>query len=104
MAITRVPASKNWRDIVDEPEARRVFEALADPTWDFRTIEGLAQSTGLPESRVEEVLQKYRSFVRQSPVLDRRGRPLFTLSSKGATLQEWLSSLRAFLSKSTSTE
>jgi len=97
-------AHRDWRSAVSEPDARRVFEALADPKWDFRTIDGLAQSTSLPEQRIEQILEKYRQFVRQSPVLDRRGHELYTLSARGSTLRELLSTARAFISKSTSTE
>ena len=81
-----------------------MFEALADPNWDFRTIDGLAQSTGLPEGLIKQILSNYRPFVRQSPVLDRRSRELYTLSSRGSTFRELLSTARAFISKSTSTE
>jgi hypothetical protein len=40
--------------VVEEPAARKLLEALGDTRWDFRTIEGLASSTGLPEDRVRE--------------------------------------------------
>ncbi len=102
--ITRAWNGKDWRAAVDEPDARKLFEALSDPQWDFRTIEGLAQSTGLPETQIRQLLEKYRAFVRQSPVLDRRGRELYTLAARGSSLREWLSTTRAFISKSTSTE
>jgi len=95
---------RDWREEVRDPEARLVFEALADRRWDFRTIDGLAEATRLPATRVREILLEYRPFVRQSPVLDRRGRELYTLSSRASTLREFISSARAFISKSTSTE
>jgi hypothetical protein len=85
---------------VHEADARRVFEALADPTWDFRTIDGLAESTGVPKKRIEEILPKYRALVRQALVLDRLGRELYTLSSRASTFRELLTNARAFISKS----
>jgi hypothetical protein len=103
MAIISRSAAKDWRAVVTEPNAREVFEALADPTWDFRTIDGLAQSTALPQNLIKQILSKYGPFVRQSPVLDRRGRELYTLASRGSTFRELLSTARAFISKTTST-
>ena len=43
-------------------------------------MDGLAQSTGLSEDRIEQILREYRPLVRQSAVLD-RGRELYTLAS-----------------------
>ena len=104
MVIMSGSARRDWREEVSEPDARKVFEALADPKWDFRTIDGLGQSTGLTDDRIAQILLRHRSLIRQSPVLDRRGRALYTLSSKGATFRELLTNARAFISKSTSTE
>ncbi len=94
----------DWTTAVKEPDARKVFEALADERWDFRTVEGLATSTGLSEDRLREILRTYNAFIRQSLVLDRHGRELFTLMSRRRSLREWLATTRAFISKSTSTE
>lgn len=103
MAIISNSASRDWREVVHEADARRVFEALADPTWDFRTIDGLTESTGVPKKRIEEILPKYRALVRQALVLDRLSRELYTLSSRGPTFRELLSTARAFISKNPST-
>ena|SRR2546425_9732377 len=102
MAITR--EARDWTKEVKEPDARKVFEALADDRWDFRTLDGIAETTGLSPERVREVLNKYQPFIRQSLVLDRRGRELYTLASRRPSFQEWLSTTRAVISKSTSTE
>ncbi len=88
---------------VEEPEARKLLEALADDRWDFRTIDGLSASTGLPEVRVRELLRKYQALVRQSFVVDRQGRELYTLASRRPSLQEVLTNIRAVISKSTAT-
>ncbi len=97
-------ASKDWRRAVSDSEARQVLEALGDPQWDFRTIEGLARSTGLSEGRVEDILHQYHPFIRQSAVLDRRGRGLYTLASRRPKFRELLSTARAFIAKSPLTE
>ena len=96
-------ARKDWRRAVSESEARQVFKALSDPQWDFRTIDGLARSTGLAEDRIEQILREYRPLVRQSAVLD-RGRDLYTLASRRPKFRELLSTARAFIAKSPSTQ
>jgi hypothetical protein len=58
-------------------EAALVLKALEDPDWDWRTVEGVAQSTGLPVKRVQEVLESSAAVMRSS-VPDERGRPLYT--------------------------
>ncbi len=37
-------------------EERSVFAALSDPGYDFRTIAGLAKSTGIVEDRITQIL------------------------------------------------
>ena len=94
-------SANDWRPLISNPDERKVFEALEDSRWDFRTIRGLSASSGLPEERVRQVVMKYPNLVRQSSVLDRDGRELYTLASKGSSLREWLSTTRAYLSKTT---
>lgn len=88
-----------WRDIVAEPAERKIFEALSDPKWDFRTLAALSKASGLPSDKVRAVLAKYPKLVRRSPIPDAKGQELYTLTSKGSTLQEWLSTTRAYVSK-----
>ena len=97
-------AANDWTQIVDEPEGRKLFEALADDRWDFRTVEGLSRSTGLSEERVRDLLRKYQALIRQSLVLDRQGRELYTLASRRPRLQEVITNIRAIISKTTSTD
>ncbi|HMH53732.1 MAG TPA: hypothetical protein VK548_26095 [Candidatus Acidoferrum sp.] len=90
----------NWRDAVSDPTDRKVIESLDDPRWDFRTVPGLATSTGLPEHIVRDVLSRYPQVIRRSPVPDSQGRELYTLVSKGGGLREWYARTRAFITKS----
>lgn len=101
--MATIRETSDWMKRIEEPEARKLFEALADDRWDFRTIDGLSASTGLTEDRVKELLRKYQALVRQSLVLDRQGRELYTLASRRPSLQEVLTNTRAFISKSTAT-
>ena len=88
-----------WRDIVTDPVELKIFEALADPKWDFRTLAALSRASGLPPDKVRAVLANYPRLVRRSPVPDAKDQELYTLVSKGSTLQEWLSTTRAYVSK-----
>ena len=78
---------------------QKVLEALQDPSWDFRTVDGIAKETGLDKSEVRQVLEKHPN-VRKSVVPDRRGRELYTLKSRGVKGQEVLAMARAFIAKS----
>ncbi len=92
--------TREWQTAVIDPTDRRVFEALEDPRWDFRTVEGLSKTTGLPETTVRHVLARHPRFIRQSPIPDSEGRELFTLISNGVGLREWYRTTRAFITKS----
>ena len=92
--------TREWQTTVTDPTDRRVFEALEDPRWDFRTVEGLSKTMGLSETTVRNVLASYPRFIRQSPIPDSEGRELFTLISKGSGLREWYRTTRAFITKS----
>lgn len=87
-----------WPEVSD-PRDRKVLEALDNPYWDFRTVGGIAKDTGLSESEVRQVLEKYPDYVRRSPLPDSRGHGLYALRSKPVKLQELLSEARTFISK-----
>lgn len=95
--------SAPWQDQIVNPLERKIFEALDDPQWDFRTIPGLSSATGLPESVVMSIVERYPQLIRRSPVPDSEGRALYSLVSKGSSLREWYRTTRAFITKSTST-
>ena len=87
-----------WTEVSD-PRDRKVLEALDNPNWDFRTVSGIAKDTGLSESEVRQILEKYPDYIRRSPLPDARGYGLYSLRSKPVTLQELLSEARTFISK-----
>ncbi|MBI3042178.1 MAG: hypothetical protein HYY78_05060 [Betaproteobacteria bacterium] len=95
---------KPWQTIVKDPDERKVLEALANPAWDFRTLDGITRDTMLPEARVQQIINKYLSqaIVRPSPIPDKQGRQLFTLTSREAPLGEYLSVIRSFITKTSS--
>jgi hypothetical protein len=89
----------DWKSKIDDPKERKVFEALADPKWDFRTIEGISETTGVSKPEVKHILRRYPKLVRESPVPDRQGRQLFTLRSRPQKAQELMSEFRSFVTK-----
>jgi CheY-like chemotaxis protein len=66
---------------VKDPTEREVLAALLDSKWEFRTADGIATQSGVPVEKVQSILAAYPQFVRQSPVPDRSGTPLFAAQS-----------------------
>lgn len=81
----------------EEAEAL-VLEALADDRWDFRTIAGISDQTGLSEGAVEDVLARSEA-VRRSDAPSPDGHWLFTLKSRPVSAREALSATRAIITK-----
>jgi hypothetical protein len=92
----------SWQDSISDPKERRVFEGLANPAWDFRTIGGLARETKLSEDDVASTLHKYPSLVRESLVRDLKGDELFTLNTRPVKAREILALVRDLVAKSVS--
>ncbi|MGA8430829.1 MAG: hypothetical protein WB729_13480 [Candidatus Sulfotelmatobacter sp.] len=90
----------SWNALLTDPKERKVFEALSDPQWDFRTVDGLSKATALAPADVKAILDKYPDLVRRSLVRDNDGRELFTLASRPPRAQEILSQLTTFITKS----
>jgi hypothetical protein len=90
----------SWQTLISEPAERKVFDALSDPQWDFRTVHGISKATSLSESEVTAILQKYPDLVRRSLVRDEDGDELFTLASRTPGPQEIVSQIRSFVTKS----
>lgn len=90
---------RRFADISD-PTERRVLEALAEPQWDFRTIDGIAKETGLTPGEIKKALNAHPDLVRRSLVTDRLGRSLYTLRERPIQRREKLALLQVFLTKS----
>jgi len=55
-----------------------VIEALEDQRYEWRTIDGLAEQTGLPSGEIQETLESLKEDVVRSSVPDEQGRSLYT--------------------------
>jgi hypothetical protein len=60
--------------MLDE-KGQKVVRALENPKWDWRTIGGISEETGLEPSEVSSILKSLPNVVQTS---DKSGRPLFT--------------------------
>lgn len=75
-------------------EAALVHRALEDPKWDWRTVPGVAKSTGLSEPQVESALSSSAAIIRSS-VPDEHGRALFTTRTHYKKRRSFLDVLRS---------
>jgi hypothetical protein len=90
----------SWQSTISDPNERKVFEALSDPRWDFRTIRGISEAVGLLSDQVESILHRYPDLVRRSLVSDEQGNELYTLASRRPGPQEIFSNVSSFITKS----
>jgi hypothetical protein len=72
----------NWRKVVTAPEEVKIFEALEDERYEWRTVRALARETELPEEAVRKALAKYPVLVRKAISLSVTGEDLYTLQSR----------------------
>lgn len=77
------------------PEWVKVFKALGNSHWDFRTVAGIARETQLDPNIVAGLLGKHPSEVRQTVSQD--GRVIYALKSRPRrTLREFFATLQMF--------
>ena len=71
---------EGWQDVSDST-AMSVLEALAstETRQRYRTVDGLAQQTGLAHTDVQDVLDNYPQFVQRSSLPTRDGEPCLDL-------------------------
>ena len=60
--------------MLDE-KGQKVVSALENPKWDWRTIGGISEETGIEPSEVSSILKVLPNVVQTA---DKSGRPLFT--------------------------
>lgn len=91
---------KSWTNEITNPSEEMVFKALANPKWDFRTVNGIAKETNLDNEQVAKIIDVYNGkLIRKSLVPSVTGEQLYTLKSKKANLAEIYDQFRALLSK-----
>jgi hypothetical protein len=90
----------DWRRVITEPSQRKLFEALEDPKWEWRTLAALSHASGLPEAEVRQVLHTHPGLVRKSIVLSATGEELYTLQRRFFERQSLFDKIRISLSTS----
>jgi len=77
----------------------KVRQALENPRWDFRTVDGLVEDTGFSREEVQALLESHSAEIRKANVPDSKGRILYTLATKPMGVREILANTRAFITK-----
>ncbi len=62
--------------LIDTPLA--VLEALSNPEYEWRTIDGVSRETGLDSAEVSSIVQDLPTLVLRSRIPDNKGRDLYT--------------------------
>ncbi len=71
-------AETDWRKIITDPIEKRIFDALADSTWEWRTLDTLARIARLGKEETRQLLERYPTLVRRSLT----GDDLYTLQER----------------------
>ena len=69
----------DWRKVISDPIEIKLFEALEDSKWEWRTISALSRATGMSQEDTRRVLRKYPVLIRQSVIPGPNGEDLYTL-------------------------
>ena len=72
----------------------RIRLALADPRWQYRTVNGIARDTGLPPDYISRLLNEHRADLRCIPVV--RTEAVYTLKSRRRTWRQFLTEMLAW--------
>ena len=92
----------DWRQVITDPTEKKIFEALEDPKWDWRTISALSGVSGLDAESTRQILQRYPVLVRQSTVPGPSGEELYTLQRRHFERQSVVEKIWTSVSSSTS--
>src|SRR3990167_7426114 len=92
----------DWRQVILDPVEKKIFEALEDPRWEWRTISTLSRVSGLVTERTRRILQTYPVLVRQLTVPGPGGEELYTLQRRHYERQTVLEKFWTSVSSSTS--
>jgi hypothetical protein len=63
---------------IDPDQRNIVVRALEDPNYEWRTVEGVAEQTGLAASSVRQILDELNGEIIRSSIPDESGRNLYT--------------------------
>ena len=70
--------NRNPNGQIDLDRRNIVVSALEDPNYEWRTVEGVSEQTGLSASNVRQVLEELNGEIIRSSIPDESGRNLYT--------------------------
>jgi len=76
--MSELAARDNGNADMGDSAMHRVIDALEDPRYDWRTVEGVAEQTGIDPSMVRAILKESEDQIVRSSVPDESGRSLYT--------------------------
>ena len=77
-----------------------IINALRGERWDYRTIDGISNETGISPVEVKDYLLHNKDKVWKSSLPDRKGNTLFTFIDRKPLDNDLWRSLSTFISKS----
>jgi hypothetical protein len=86
-------------EAVQRPSLEELISELNNPTWEFRTAEGIAEALGTEASEIEAIFDKYPELVRWLPARDEQGRQLLVSKRRSPSWKERHLRLRAYAAK-----
>ena len=60
-----------------EDEKEKLLEALSDPKYSWRTVDGVSRDTGIKPAHVQELVQEMPDLVIRSRIPNKRGEALY---------------------------
>lgn len=85
---------------VTEEELRKtldtavVLKALEDPRWDWRTVQGVARDTGIPENEIFAIIESSPDEVIRSRIRDEQGQALYATRQHYTKRRQFLDPFR----------
>ena len=87
---------------VSEPPWDRVYKALVNPKFNFRTVAGISRDTGLTFDDVQKILSQHADKIRIGNSTDKEGQLLYTIRDRRQSVREILSNVQTIITSTTS--
>ena len=75
-------AELDWRSIITDEREIKMFEALENPKWEWRTVRALSRESGLDQKAIQKIIKMHPELIRKSDVQSQNGEDLYTLQSR----------------------
>ena len=75
-------AELDWRSIITDEREIKMFGALENPKWDWRTVRALSRESGLDQEAIQKIIKMHPELIRKSDVQSQNGEDLYTLQSR----------------------